>query len=509
MPIPTHPPFHPCLVLTTHNKHTELEHGFICGAALLPLLQEQQEQQQKQQEEEEVKEEESKSKEEGSSGDAAAPALGSSSGETREQEEEEGEKEGASAVPKQKQETEEAGDGERRRRWSWPRLLHTTGSQPAGPTDRAAAVSAPAPAAAKGGKGAEKEEEEAEAASWMGSLVWRYWREWPPALALLAAIVAADLTVQLPGCPRGYLGAGGRLLDGGAHWACTGAVHRMVDLSLLGAAHTAGAGSEPAAGLYWTEPFDRYGVLNAFVLAAVVGLVGLHVGGRASCLAHPALAPARSKQRGGKGKGKLKQGAAGATAVATSAAAAAAAAAATVGPPPLAANARLAALWAVVGGACVALSFVLERVAGIPCVPAMMTPSFLGWAVGTGLLALAVLYVLMGTPCLSTLLCRRVGGRSALWQCGGRGGRGEGAGEGGEEGEEKDDGERWTAPALVALGRNPLLVYVGHSLLKRRFPFGMASNGSLVEGLAAGCLGVASWAAVAYALERRGIVFRA
>jgi hypothetical protein len=78
------------------------------------------------------------------------------------------------------------------------------------------------------------------------------------------------------------------------------------------------------------------------------------------------------------------------------------------------------------------------------------------------------------------------------------------------EKEEKDE-KRWAAPALVALGRNPLLVYVGHSLLKGRFPFGMAvtDGGSLVEGLAAGLVGVVSWAGVTWALERRGIVFRA
>ena len=318
------------------------------------------------------------------------------------------------------------------------------------------------------------------------------WREWPPALAVLAAVIVADVTARLPGCPRGYMGMGGRLVDGGVYWACTGGIHRLVDLSVLGAAHTAAAGDEPAASLYWTEPFDRYGVVNALVLAAVVALVAATVGGRACLRAH--AAPQEEEEGQGADGGSK-------TIVAADR------------------NARfprarpsVAALWAALGAGLVALSFILEHAAGIPPVPALLTPSFLGWALGTGLLALAALYFLMGTPPLSVLLLRRRG--RCCWKDRQRQEE-EGAQE--QEQEQEQEPEPWTAPALVALGRNPLLVYAGHCLLRRRFPFGMdvastsssAGGGTVVEGLAAGCLGVASWAAVAWALERRGIVFRA
>ena len=293
------------------------------------------------------------------------------------------------------------------------------------------------------------------------------------------------------------MGPGGRLLDGGEHWACTAGVHRVVDLSLLGPRHMAGGNPD---NVYWAEAFDRYGVLNAFVTAAVVGLIGLGLGGQACVLAHASSLSPSPPSAVGKGKGRGKAAAATTTTTIKT-------------PPVLQAQARLAALWAGAGLACVALSFLLERVAGVPCVPAMLTPSFLGWAVGTGLLTLAGLYVMMGTPCVSALLKKRRGRHGGCFSFLRRR-----QGEEGEEvkkeekgAEEEEEEVRWSAPALVALGRNPLLVYVGHSLLQRRFPFGMASDGGggVVEGLAVGLVGVASWAAVAWALERRGIVFRA
>ena len=60
----------------------------------------------------------------------------------------------------------------------------------------------------------------------------------------------------------------------------------MVDQSLLGLAHMDDGGATKE--VYWTEPFDRYGVLNAFITAAAaVSLVGLTVGGRVCAMVHP------------------------------------------------------------------------------------------------------------------------------------------------------------------------------------------------------------------------------
>lgn len=74
------------------------------------------------------------------------------------------------------------------------------------------------------------------------------------------------------------------LTEGGSYWACTGAIHRLVDESLLGPSHMDAGGL--TKDVYWTEAFDRFGVLNAFIMSAVVSLVGVTLGGRICALVH-------------------------------------------------------------------------------------------------------------------------------------------------------------------------------------------------------------------------------
>lgn len=168
-------------------------------------------------------------------------------------------------------------------------------------------------------------------------------------------------------------------------------------------------------------------------------------------------------------------------------------------------------------------------------VPAMLTPSFLCRAIGSGLLLLTFLYVAMGRAppqLLLHLYTLHLAPKAASSEE-------EGAGQGEpqekekksdkkeeeeeteeeqeEEKEEEEEEEKfraflqqpWKGGPFLSMGRNPLLIYAGHCLLKSHFPFNMASNGSAVEDLAAGCLGVAAWASLAHYLDRRGVYFKA
>ena len=178
--------------------------------------------------------------------------------------------------------------------------------------------------------------------------------------------------------------------EGGVNWACTGAVHKLVDENVLGLAHM-GNGGETSS-VYWTDAFDKYGILNAFITACIVSIVGMTIVGRTYATFH-----VRSHHG-------------------------------SIGYSPRA-DIRLVLIWLALGIVLAGLGLHLHTQGVIPIVPAMMTPSFCFWTSGTGLTTLAVLYALMGTPCA----CPE---------------------------------RHWPGYPFVYMGRNPLLVYAGHVILK-------------------------------------------
>lgn len=67
-------------------------------------------------------------------------------------------------------------------------------------------------------------------------VLWAYRYEWIVQLAILILFLSLCLGAKVPGCPRGYNGAGG-LSQQSAHYACTGGIHRYIDRLLFTSKH--------------------------------------------------------------------------------------------------------------------------------------------------------------------------------------------------------------------------------------------------------------------------------
>lgn len=144
-------------------------------------------------------------------------------------------------------------------------------------------------------------------------------------------------------------------------------MHRAVDESVLGKRHMDGGGRTRE--VYWTEGFDGFGVVNAWMLVGVVSLVGLTMGGRVCKVLLPA-----SSSSSASGKNC---------------------------PPSLPrprVHWRLVALWGGASLAFLLLALLLHLVFAIPPVAALLTPSFLGYALSSGFALLLSLYLLMTLP---------------------------------------------------------------------------------------------------------------
>ncbi|XP_038639149.1 heparan-alpha-glucosaminide N-acetyltransferase isoform X1 [Scyliorhinus canicula] len=99
-----------------------------------------------------------------------------------------------------------------------------------------------------------------------------YWPEWIFIILLETLWLCLTFLLPVPGCPRGYLGAGG-IGDDGKFPNCTGGAAGYIDKWLLGANHI--YGYPTCKELYHTtEPFDPEGVLGTInsVLMAFIGL---------------------------------------------------------------------------------------------------------------------------------------------------------------------------------------------------------------------------------------------
>ena len=123
------------------------------------------------------------------------------------------------------------------------------------------------------------------APSTLGGALWldqgRYALQWAAMAALAAIYLGVQFLWPVPGCPTGYLGAGG-LADGGAYPACTGGAHRVWDSAIFGVhfdQHPTCSGSD---GVYQCGPHDPEGALGG-LSAAWMAWLGL-VAGRALVL---------------------------------------------------------------------------------------------------------------------------------------------------------------------------------------------------------------------------------
>ena len=115
--------------------------------------------------------------------------------------------------------------------------------------------------------------------------VLRYWAQWSVMLTLGLIYILVQAYLPVPGCPTGYIGAGG-LADGGLYPSCTGGAHRRVDELLLGLRHIYHdlrdngqevVSSATCSEVYQCAVFDPEGALG-FISAAWMAWLGLQAG---------------------------------------------------------------------------------------------------------------------------------------------------------------------------------------------------------------------------------------
>ncbi len=87
-------------------------------------------------------------------------------------------------------------------------------------------------------------------------------------LALMVLYIAIQQLLPVPGCPTGYIGAGG-LSDGGLYPDCAGGAHRWIDVALWGDSHIFRG---PTCGpIFRCGSYDPEGSLGAINAAALAG----------------------------------------------------------------------------------------------------------------------------------------------------------------------------------------------------------------------------------------------
>jgi heparan-alpha-glucosaminide N-acetyltransferase len=101
-----------------------------------------------------------------------------------------------------------------------------------------------------------------------------YWPEVLIQVIILLIYISVHLGAKIPGCPRGYTGAGG-LADHGDHADCTGGVHRYIDVHLFGEGHF--YGNPTCKRLYKCQSYDPEGALGSLT-ACTLTYLGLLTG---------------------------------------------------------------------------------------------------------------------------------------------------------------------------------------------------------------------------------------
>ncbi|XP_077158887.1 heparan-alpha-glucosaminide N-acetyltransferase isoform X3 [Paroedura picta] len=102
-----------------------------------------------------------------------------------------------------------------------------------------------------------------------------YWPQWLFMMALEAIWLCLTFLLDVPGCPRGYLGAGG-IGDHGKYPNCTGGAAGYIDRLLLGEKHIY---QHPSASVLYmtTVPFDPEGILGT-INSVILAFLGLQAG---------------------------------------------------------------------------------------------------------------------------------------------------------------------------------------------------------------------------------------
>eukprot|EP00298_Acanthocystis_sp_HF-20_P010614 c18947_g1_i1.p1 GENE.c18947_g1_i1~~c18947_g1_i1.p1 ORF type:complete len:819 (+),score=282.01 c18947_g1_i1:31-2487(+) len=101
------------------------------------------------------------------------------------------------------------------------------------------------------------------------------WPEWCAAFMFPLIYLAVQHGLSVPGCPTGYLEAGGSYGSNGEHPYCTGGAHLYVDVQFVGRPHVY---NSPTCGtLYGTLGYDPEGFLGA-INAVFLTFLGLQAG---------------------------------------------------------------------------------------------------------------------------------------------------------------------------------------------------------------------------------------
>ena len=128
----------------------------------------------------------------------------------------------------------------------------------------------------------------AEPTPWLiAAAAWRdvssIWQQWLCIVALATVSLLLQSYLPVPGCPTGYIGAGG-LANGGAFPQCTGGAHRYIDQLVLGEAHMyhgsvngIRTSAATCADIYLCAVYDPEGILGS-LNAAVIAFLGVHAG---------------------------------------------------------------------------------------------------------------------------------------------------------------------------------------------------------------------------------------
>ncbi|XP_013789471.2 heparan-alpha-glucosaminide N-acetyltransferase-like [Limulus polyphemus] len=102
-----------------------------------------------------------------------------------------------------------------------------------------------------------------------------YWLEWLIMFGILLTHILLTFLLEVPGCPKGYLGPGG-IHNGGDYFNCTGGAAGYIDRVILGEAHIY---QHPTIKvIYLTElPYDPEGILG-FLTSIFLVFLGLQAG---------------------------------------------------------------------------------------------------------------------------------------------------------------------------------------------------------------------------------------
>lgn len=242
-----------------------------------------------------------------------------------------------------------------------------------------------------------------------------YWPQLAVVFGLMIVYLLCQYVVDVPGCPKGYIGPGG-LSEFGRHKGCVGGAHRFIDRKLFGFHHIFHSledgkigSAATCAGVYQCGVYDPEGTLGA-ITCAVLAYFGIIAGRvlKASTVLPNSLDDGSSSSLNTDGaRTRMVQ---------------------KLAHSKVFQLCCLGAFFGLIGGG---LSGMSKHGGPIPLSKNLWSPSFIAVQAGTAYLLLALLYV----------CC--------------------------------DSSRFWNGSPFTYMGMNSVLVYVGHAILGHYFPFMM------------------------------------